>query len=114
MKKLIILLIAVSLTAGLSAKDNPKEGKAEAKPAPVLMGQVIDNSTGETLAGAMIKVKGCEKSVFTDFEGQFEFKDLTPGQYDLEVSLISYKSNSIKELKLDLGDQKVLKVELKR
>ena len=114
MKKLIVLIIALSLSAGLIAKDNPKDSKTEAKPAPVLMGQVVDNATGETLAGVMVKLEGLDKAVFTDFEGQFEFKDLSPGKYNLELSLISYKSNKLKELKLEQGDQKVLKVELKR
>jgi len=111
MKKLAILLITVSLSFGaMAVKDNKKATNT----LPILTGQVVDHETGEKLAGAMVKVDGAEKCVFTDFDGQFEITGLTPGNYKLEVSLISYNSNNIKELKLVGGDQKALKVELKR
>lgn len=111
MKKLIIVLIAVSLGIGLSAKDNPKK---PVKPAPALTGQVVDNLTGETLAGVMVKIDGSDKAVFTDFDGQFELKGLEPGKYTLEVSLISYKANNLKNIVIEQNEQKALKVELKR
>ncbi len=111
MKKVLIILISLSLGLGAIAKKDSEKLKSTA---PVIAGQVIDNETGETLAGALVKVEGIEKCVFTDLDGQFEFLGLEPGKYKLEVSLISYNSNSLKELKLDGGEQKVLKVQLTR
>lgn len=111
MKKLIIVLISISLGLGAIAKG---ETEKPSKPMPVLTGQVIDNETGETLTGVMVKVKGSDTCVFTDFDGNFEIQGLEPGKYNLEVSLISYNSNNLKGIKLNGGEQKALKVEMKR
>lgn len=111
MKKLVILTIAIVLSVTAFADNKEKTPK---NAAPAITGEVIDHETGETLPGVMIKVSGIDKEVFTDLDGQFQIDGLTPGNYNIEISLISYNSNKLKDIKLEGGEKKALKVELKR
>lgn len=52
----------------------------------------------ETLAGAKIEVEGTEIVVYSDFEGHFNIGQLTPGTYNLTVTLISYQELEVKLL----------------
>ncbi len=62
---------------------------------------VVEESTGEPLIGALIKIKGLEKEYYTDFEGRFSINELIPGRYDIEVSFISFESTELTEIQLD-------------
>jgi len=66
-----------------------------------LSGIVVEESTGEPLTGALIKIKGLEKEYYTDFEGHFSINELIPGRYNIEVSYISFESTELKEIQLD-------------
>lgn len=114
MKRIAFVLVAVCLTLGAVAKDDPKGKDEKAKALPVLVGQVVDQDTGEALTGVSIKVNGSETCVFTDFDGSFEIRNLDPGKYNLEISLISYQSNLLENLEVNGGERKALKVEMKR
>lgn len=86
----------------------------ETTEANVLMGTVVDQSTGEALPGAQVKINGLEESVYTDLDGNFEVNDIKPGTYSLEISLISYEQNKIQNLVINPAKKSALKVELKR
>ena len=75
-----------------------------------LSGQVVDNGTGETLAGVLVKIDESGKKIYTDFEGKFEIPDLLPGRYSISTSLISYESG---ELNLDLNGEEREPVKIK-
>ena len=66
-----------------------------------LSGIVVEESTGEPLTGALIKIRGLEKEYYTDFEGYFSISELIPGRYNIEVSYISFESTELKEIQLD-------------
>jgi len=66
-----------------------------------LSGMVVEESTGDPLTGAIIKVQGVEKEYFTDFEGNFSINELKPGTYNIEISYISFESKELKEIYLD-------------
>jgi len=115
MKKAILFLVIVAVSLGAMAIENPKvKEKGAAKVTQALTGMVVDQQTGEALAGVSVKIEGTDKCVFTDLDGQFEISDLNPGTYSFSVSLISYKTNSLKDVELDNGEKTALKVELKR
>ena len=78
MKKLAAVLLALVIGSSVFAIENPKS-KGEAKAAPSLVGMVVDQETGEALTGVSVKIDGTDKCVFTDFDGQFETKNLEPG-----------------------------------
>jgi len=108
MKKTIFIILAIVLTAstGLFANNEKGEDKntetSEAAPATsILTGTVVDQITGEALTGVKISIEGTNQVVYTDFDGNFSFQSVKPGQYNLKVDYISYKANSLQEVKVN-------------
>jgi hypothetical protein len=77
------------------------------------MGTVVDQSTGEALPGAQVKISGLDQTVYTDLDGNFEVQGIIPGSYSLQISLVSYEENKIKDLVVSANKKSALKVELK-
>jgi hypothetical protein len=94
----ILLLTTTSIIAGEEKSDNTVEAKAITC---ALSGIVLDKSTGEPLTGVEVGLEGTELKVYTDFEGSYSFENLTPGEYIISASLISYKSNGTKSIKIN-------------
>ena len=46
----------------------------------------------EPLIFAQVEIEGTTKSVQTNFHGNFEFSDLTPGNYTLKISYLGYET----------------------
>jgi hypothetical protein len=116
MKNILILLFLAFTTLTVWGANENKENKnsKESTEAVVLMGTVVDESTGEALPGVRIKIDGLSHDVYTDLDGNFAVRDMKAGTYDLEISLVSYKENTITDLILGSGAKNALKVELKR
>ena len=82
MKKLFILLSIVAIlcpplfSQGSKAKIN---------------GVVTDKKTGGPLAGVNVIIKGTYMGAATGIDGKYVISKISPGQYDLEVSIIGYK-----------------------
>jgi outer membrane receptor protein involved in Fe transport len=57
-----------------------------------IVGTVIDASNDEALPGANVMVVGTYLGASTDLEGQFIIIGVSPGVYDLQVSVIGYKT----------------------
>ncbi len=76
MRKLLLCVLVLILTAGLSAAD--------------LKGKVFDIKTTEPVLSVSVKVVEKEKMSFTDEEGRFHIADLEPGTYSLKLSRIGY------------------------
>ncbi len=79
-----------------------------------LRGVVSDGSTGETLIGASVVIKGTTTGATTDIDGKFEIGVNEMPPYTLVVSFIGYSSQEIevksldKELKFKLSTDQVL------
>lgn len=106
----IVIVLAVSISAiATPEKETEKAaGKTEqpaANTAVVLTGKVVDINTGESLVGAEITVEGQNLKVFTDLDGNFRIENLTPGNYNLVCSLISYKKSLVENLRLDANQK---------
>lgn len=112
MKKVLSLsFLLVALFIGVQASDPPK--KKSTNVSTSIAGQVIDESTGEALAGATVTIEGMDLNVYTDFDGQFQFDELSPGEYTIKLNLISYDDNTSK-ITADLKKDNTLKIKLKR
>ena len=116
MKKGIVTIVLAVLMLPAWASFETKDSKKvkETPEATVLMGTVVDQSTGEVLPGVQIKISGLDQTIYTDFNGNFEVQDMKPGSYNLEISLVSYSQNKIKDLVVSANKKSALKVELKR
>lgn len=86
---LVFILAAVTLSA-MTATEKSKGNKSAAMTTSIT-GSVVDEITGETLAGVSVFLEGIDQSVYTDFDGNFEFTGLIPGEYTVKTILISYK-----------------------
>lgn len=122
MKKLVFLLIAL-LVVGLESqaiKVVTPEGDREVEKAEFatiettsLSGVVLDNETGEALAGVAIRFEGSKEKVYTDFDGNFKIENVVPGKYNVLSSYISYTDNKMKEVNVS-GKNNVVRLVLKK
>ena len=79
-----------------------------------IVGVIVDAKTGEGLPGVNVVVKGTYYGAATGFDGRFEIKNVNPGTYTLEISIIGYKKVTITGVKVTAGgvtDLKTIKME---
>ncbi|MSQ79886.1 MAG: TonB-dependent receptor [Flavobacteriaceae bacterium] len=79
-----------------------------------LSGHVSDASKKTPVDAANVQVKGTSRSIFTDEKGNFELKNLKPGEYTIEVSLLGYERQLFTEIKLKAGEPYKLNVVLEQ
>ena len=64
-------------------------------------GHVIDDENGEHIPGCLIRILGTDIAVMTDASGHYIIRDLEPGDYVLEASMVGYvtqkKNASVKK-----------------
>jgi hypothetical protein len=105
MKKIFFTLL-LSATIGFSFAGNDKT-KDAAKNTPAvektinLTGKVIDLGSGEALTGVEINLEGTDIKVYSDFDGNFEIKDIKPGEYNIIASFISYQNSLLENFAVD-------------
>lgn len=109
MKKLTIICATLLMVLFVSpmatyAGDNKTDKNKKSE----ISGQVIDQKTGESLAGALVQLEGTDIKTYTDFEGKFSFENITPGNYVVNVSMISYNSNETRLTEIKSGESKSL------
>lgn len=83
----------------LASPDAPSVQKINQGSKRTLIGTVTDASTGETLIGVNIRVKGTDKGTVSDIDGKFSIEVTSKSQ--LEVSYVGYKTETL--LVGDLG-----------
>jgi protocatechuate 3,4-dioxygenase beta subunit len=76
----------------------------------VISGVVVDKNTGEPLAGVEVKILGSSEKVYTDFDGNFKFTNLSQGVYKIKIDYISYQH--VEENVYATKEENPLKVEL--
>jgi len=77
-----------------------------------ITGKVVDNKTGESLVGVAILVEGTDIKTYSDLDGNFEIKSLAPGNYNLILSLISYKNSLVENLKISANEKEMVDIKL--
>jgi hypothetical protein len=99
MKKLVLFFISVALVISATAADKGASKNSVAVPASVsaaavttvVSGKITDKLSGEALAGVEVQLLDTNLKAYTDFDGNFEFKNVTPGAHAVKVGLISYQ-----------------------
>jgi hypothetical protein len=101
-KKIMFTALLFTLFAGLTFADgkDPKNNKSNVKK---LSCQVIDQVTGETLAGVKVYIAGTDKIVYTDFDGVFQLEYEMNTEPQISVTLISYEGKVLKISDLEPG-----------
>ncbi|MES2628082.1 MAG: TonB-dependent receptor [Bacteroidota bacterium] len=101
MKTKIVLILATLLT-GICAMAQ----------SGTISGTVTDGTTGETLIGATVVIKGTTQGAATDFDGNFSIKAVKAGTYIVDVSYISYTTKTIEKVVVIANQTTNLKVSL--
>ena len=86
-KKLLILFISILSMSSYATNlpDGIREGN-------IIMGHVIADVTEENIPYASIYIEETGDGTTSNEEGQFEFRNLAAGKYNLRVSAIGYKT----------------------
>ena len=102
--------IALLLCTGLlgacppdAVADAGEQSKSPVK--RTLVGTVTDASTGETLIGVNVIIKGTTQGTVTDLDGKFSIE--VTGKDEIEISYIGYKTQTI-----EVGDLGILNVKM--
>ena len=56
-----------------------------------IVGKIKEIGSGSTLPGVNVMIKGTYYGTASDIEGRYQINDISPGSYDVEVSMIGYK-----------------------
>ncbi len=107
MKKGLVLIWMLLIGVALHASDKDSKVKdADTQATMMLSGSVVDHISGESLVGVEVKIAGTDKVTYTDFDGNFNFQNIKPGEYKLVTSYISYQQEE-KELLIDSRENNI-------
>ncbi len=108
-KAIVILTLSVFFGWAIAGNDlTPAKGSANNPSQTVtLKGKVVDINSGESLTGVEVTLEGTTLKAYTDFDGNFEIKDVKPGNYNVIASYISYKNSLVENFKANAKDNKV-------
>lgn len=114
MKKIVITIFMLAfLSSGMVMAENRKD--LGNPPATIsLQGKVIDHETMEELAGVTVELAGTDIKTYTDIDGNFKIDNVQPGRYTLNISYISYKEKSLKDLDLSNPEDDNVEIELEQ
>jgi len=97
--RILFSIIFVFFAVFMAAADG-KENTETTIAAPLtvsVVGTVSDAQTGETLVGVEVKLEGTSQKVYTDFDGNFAFENVAPGEYTIAASYISYEKKELEK-----------------
>lgn len=95
MKKFLVSALMIFAVVLANAKEKEaKTSDTESSASIVLTGSVADENSGESLVGVEVKLEGTDLVTYTDFDGNFSFKNVKPGDYKLVTNYISYEKKS--------------------
>jgi len=69
----------------------------------IIQGVIRDKKTQETIPGANILIAGTTLGAASDLDGKFEIKGIPAGTYTVYVSFISYKPDTLRNIKIQNG-----------
>jgi hypothetical protein len=99
MKKILGLVFVTIFSIGVVIADNEEhnfESKNSSTQATTnISGVILDKITGEALTGVAVVIDGTNLVSYTDFDGNFEIKGVSFGEHKVNVSYISYGSESM-------------------
>lgn len=107
MKKVLLITAIFLMAVTLHAKDNETKAKdSDANASIILTGSIVDQKSGESLVGVEVKIEGTDMKTYTDFDGNFSFKNVKPGEYKLVTNYISYQQDT-RDLSLNTKENNI-------
>ena len=78
---------------------NPQNSKTSS-----IKGVVIEESSGRTSPGVNVIIKGTKLGTITDVEGNFIFRNLEAGKYDLQFSTLGFDTKVVTEVEVQKNE----------
>ena len=78
----------------------------------IIEGKVVNAITNEAIPFATVGIQGTTIGIATDIYGKFKLANLTPGTYNLEVSLVGFKKKTIFEVNVNNAKPTILEIAL--
>lgn len=103
MNRFLLLMAICVFGLEVSVANGP--GEDDRNTGVNITGKVIDHETREALSGVAVKLDGFNKTVYSDFDGNFSFTNLYPGKYDISITYPAYREIKIEKLPVH-GNQK--------
>jgi len=72
---------------------------------------IVRSASGEPISGVTLLLKGIQKGTMTDLEGGYQIKNISPGNYFLQVSYLGYGSQE-ENLRFTSGEEMELNLVL--
>ncbi len=101
MKKIIFIFIVLS---AFMVSFSQQTGK--------LSGKVTDAETGESLPGVNVIIKGTYYGAATNINGDFTINNISVGKYNVDISLIGYKTFQYTGVEIEANKTRQLDVKL--
>ncbi len=98
MKKFLLIILLLSITSIYSQNTGRLSGK------------IIDAADNQPLIGVNILLKGTYYGAASDINGKFTIPNIAPGNYNITVSFIGYKSMEYTGYKIEAGKTTELNV----
>jgi hypothetical protein len=112
MRKIALgLVLGILTVCTIYAEDAPVKNKPTSAKS-IISGTVTDKLTGEALTGVEVKLMDSDVSIYTDFEGKFEIKDVQPGAHAIVINYISYQ-DLVENIHTEAGNTSKVTIKLK-
>lgn len=99
----IHLFLIVMLLSGIARAQSP---------GGVLKGEVVDKLSNQPVPFAPVLISGTTIGTTTNEKGQFEFQNLAPGVYNIEVSSVGYEKTAVLEIDVSATRVRPIRIEL--
>lgn len=106
-----LLFIGAEFTSA-QVLERMREKQAADGTAGKITGRVVDENIGEGLPSVNILVKGTYYGASTDFDGNYKIDRINPGTYNIDVTLLGYKSVQYSGIKVEQGKTLELNVKM--
>ena len=111
--KLLILTLFISFfSQSIIAQTSTVRDKVIKESTGIIKGTTIEEATGKPIPEVTIEIKGTKKTTTSDTDGNFIFRNVAAGKYDVQFSAFLYLSKIISEVEITNGDSSVLTVSL--
>lgn len=77
-----------------------------------ITGKVVDQNSGEPLIGANILIEGTMFGAATDIDGNYTILNVSPGSYTLKISMVSYRTAIIEDVRVVVDRTTNISIEL--
>ena len=78
----------------------------------IISGKITDNGTGMGLPGASIVIDGTTQGSMTDLDGNFKITSVAPGNVRLKISYVGYVTETIENVVVTAGSEKVISLKM--